>query len=163
MNFWFDFLDTTGEFNRYSVHNIGSRSKATNDDKIKAIYFRETPNVIFDIGGESKQLNRRENWTKPGYCYINIPANYEYLFTISTRGKNAMDVIEEYLYNYTYPASALSLTSIPIYYLTPNTLIYVDDSETGIVGEYILQKYSIQLGLGAQMSINAVETAKRIY
>ena len=160
LNFWFDFIDTTGELNKYSVHNIGLRSKATNDDKIKAIYFREVPNVIFDVNGEHTQ---KDKWTKPGYCYINIPAGLNALFHISSRGKNAMDVVEEYLYNYTYPASAISLTTVPIYHLTPNTLIYVDDKQTGIVGEYIMQKYSIQLGLGASMNISAVETAKRLY
>ena len=35
------------DMERFSVHNIGLRSKAINDDKIKSIYFRETPNVIF--------------------------------------------------------------------------------------------------------------------
>jgi hypothetical protein len=84
-------------------------------------------------------------------------------FHISSRGKNMMDVIEEYLYSYTYPISSITLTSIPIYYLTPNTLIYVHDDNTGIAGEYIMNKFSIQLGLSATMSINAVETAKRIY
>jgi len=74
-----------------------------------------------------------------------------------------MDVVEEYLYTYTYPASAMTLNVVPIYYLTPNTLIYINDKETGAIGEYIMQKFSIQLGLNAQMSINAIETAKRIY
>lgn len=160
LNFWFDFIDTTGELNKYSVHNIGLRSKATNDDKIKAIYFRETPNVIFTVGNNKTEKNK---WVKPGYCYINIPAGLNALFTISSRGKNAMDVIEDYLYSYTYPATAVTIATVPIYYLKPNTLIYINDKNTGIVGEYIAQKYSIQLGATAQMSINAVETAKRLY
>ena len=160
LNFWFDFIDTTGELNKYSVHNIGLRSKATNDDKIKAIYFRETPNVIFTVGNNKTEKNK---WVKPGYCYINIPAGLNALFTISSRGKNAMDVIEDYLYSYTYPATAVTIATVPIYYLKPNTLIYINDKNTGIVGEYIAQKYSIQLGATAQMSISAVETAKRLY
>lgn len=160
LNFWFDFIDTTGELNKYSVHNIGLRSKATNDDKIKAIYFRETPNVIFTVNSNKTE---KDKWVKPGYCYVNIPAGLNALFTISSRGKNAMDVVEEYLYSYTYPATAITLTTIPIYHLTPNTLIYVNDKDTGIIGEYIMQKYSIQLGANAQMSISAVETAKRLY
>ena len=159
LNFWFDFIDTTGELNKYGVNNIGLRSKATNDNKIKAIYFREVPNVIFETPDKVKT----KGWVKPGYCYIQIPEAYMDYFHISSRGKNMMDVIEEYLYSYTYPISSITLTSIPIYYLTPNTLIYVDDKQTGIVGEYIMQKYSIQLGLGASMSISAVETAKRLY
>ena len=74
-----------------------------------------------------------------------------------------MDVIDEYLYSYTYPASAVNLNTVPIYYLSPNTLIYLEDKETGAVGEYIAQKFSIQLGTSAQMTINAVQTAKRLY
>ena len=85
------------------------------------------------------------------------------LFAISSQGKNALDVVEDYLYSYTYPASAVTLNVVPIYYLTPNTLIYINDKTTGAVGEYIMQKFSIQLGLAAQMTINAIETAKRIY
>lgn len=159
LNFWFDFLDTTGELNKYSVCNIGQRSKATNDDKIKAIYFRETPNVIFELADNIEQAN----WIKPGYAHIRIPKGLDNMFAISSRGKNAMDVIQEYLYTYTYPISAITLNAVPIYYLTPNTLIYVDDVATGTVGEYIMQKFSFQFGLTSQMTINAVETAKRIY
>ncbi len=85
------------------------------------------------------------------------------MFSISSRGKNAMDVVQEYLYSYTYPASAVTINVVPIYYLTPNTLIYVDDKATNTIGEYIMQKFSIQFGATSQMTINAVETAKRIY
>ena len=161
LNFWFDFLDTSGDLNKYSVSNIGQRSKATNDTTIKAIYFRETPNVIFYKTEEDQ--HKQENWRKPGYCYMHVPAGLDNLFSISSRGKNAMDVIDEYLYSYTYPASAVNLNTVPIYYLSPNTLIYLEDKETGAVGEYIAQKFSIQLGTSAQMTINAVQTAKRLY
>jgi hypothetical protein len=74
-----------------------------------------------------------------------------------------LDVVEEYLYKYVYPISSVTLSVIPIYHLSPNTLIYINDPDTGIIGEYILKKYSIQMGLASQMSISAVETTKRIY
>ena len=161
LEFWFDFLDSEdSEINKYSVHNVGLRSKATNDDKIKAIYFREIPNVIFDLNEETTQ---KDNWIKPGYCYMQIPPSFQDFFVISSRGKNCMDVIDDYLYQYTYPATNITINTVPIYYLSPNTLIYISNSESKMVGEFILQKYSIQLGLNSQMSINAVQTAKRIY
>lgn len=160
LNFWFDFIDTTGSLSQYGVNNIGLRSKATNDDKIKSIYFRETPNVLFSAVDKA-DVNKQ--WMKPGYCHVSIPPTLNDLFTISTRGKSAFDVLQDDLYNYTYPATSITLTSVPIYYLTPNTLIYVNDKDTNIVGEYILQKYSIQLGLNSQMAISAVETPRRIY
>ena len=163
LNFWFDFLDTTGNLNKYSVHNIGQRTKATNDDKIKAIYYRETPNVIFYTSDKEKTDQIKHNWVKPGYCHLHIPAGLMGLFNMSARGKNAMDVVEDYLYSYTYPASSVTISTVPIYYLIPNTLIYLDDPETGVVGSYIMTKFSLQLGANGSMNINAVETATRIY
>ena len=74
-----------------------------------------------------------------------------------------MDVVEDYLYQYAYPINSISFNSIPIYYLTPNTLIYLNDKDTGVVGEYILQRYSIQLGTASQMNISAIQTTKRLY
>ncbi len=161
LNFWFDFLDAGdgNNINKYGVNIIGQRTKAANDTAIKSIYFRETPNVIFDFGDEDVQ----KKWLKPGYSYIKIPNIYKGIFTLSTRGKNAMDVIEDYLYQYAYPINTISFNSIPIYYLSPNTLIYLNDKKTGAVGEYILQKFSIQLGLNSQMNISAIQTTKRIY
>jgi hypothetical protein len=47
LNFWFDFLDTQGELNQFSVKAVGSRTKSINDTAVKSIYFRETPDVIF--------------------------------------------------------------------------------------------------------------------
>jgi len=47
--FWIDFIDTTygGDLAQYGVPYIGDRSKTVNDDKIKAIYYRDTPPVVF--------------------------------------------------------------------------------------------------------------------
>ena len=47
LNFWIDFLDNDSDMAKYSVYDIGDRTKTLNDDKIEAIYFRETPNIIF--------------------------------------------------------------------------------------------------------------------
>jgi hypothetical protein len=64
LNFWFDFLDTEGELSQFSVKAIGCRPKAINDTNIKAIYFKNTPNVLFikDI----TEVNK----SKVGYKYI---------------------------------------------------------------------------------------------
>ena len=47
LNFWFDFMDSQGKMNDYSVSVVGNRPKVVNDTNIKSIYFRETPTVIF--------------------------------------------------------------------------------------------------------------------
>ena len=47
LNFWFDFMNIDGELAQFSVPVIGNRPKAINDKDVKAIYFKETPTVIF--------------------------------------------------------------------------------------------------------------------
>ena len=39
---------TVEELSQFNVKNIGPRTKSINDTNIKSIYFRETPNVIFE-------------------------------------------------------------------------------------------------------------------
>jgi hypothetical protein len=40
-------LDVDGELNQFSIPAVGDRPKVVNDKDVKAIYYMETPNVIF--------------------------------------------------------------------------------------------------------------------
>jgi hypothetical protein len=64
LDFWFDFLDNESSVASYGVQKIGSRTKPINDNKIKSIFFRKTPEVIFitDINAEETFLQ--------GYKYL---------------------------------------------------------------------------------------------
>jgi hypothetical protein len=44
--FWFDFCDDA-YLEKYKPSNIGRRTKVVNDNEIKAIFYEETPNVLF--------------------------------------------------------------------------------------------------------------------
>jgi hypothetical protein len=75
LNFWFDFLDS-GELMQYDVKSVGCRPKSINDSNVKAIYFRETPNVLFIQPGQEKESG--------AYAYIKIPLAYvNTMFSIS--------------------------------------------------------------------------------
>ena len=155
--FWFDFLDTDGELSQYSVARVGDRPKAVNDTKVKAIYFRETPQVIF-----VDNLNRVQE-KKSGYTYAQLPTHMEYLFHISSQGKSAKDVLDNYLYSYSYCTESITLSAIPVYHLEPNTRIFVRDDRCGINGEYIVSRISFPLAANGTMSINATKVVDRIY
>ena len=47
---------------KYSVYAIGDRTKTLNDDKIKAIYFRETPTVIFFDPKKETAIDRKTGY-----------------------------------------------------------------------------------------------------
>jgi hypothetical protein len=77
LNFWFDFLDAQVDsaLGKYSVKNIGARTKSINDTNIKSIYFRETPGVIF-----INDITQNDGGT--GYKYIQVP-NIDTMFSVS--------------------------------------------------------------------------------
>lgn len=155
LNFWFDFLESEGELAKYSVYNIGDRPKAINDNNVKAIYFRETPDVIFteETIGETEQLG--------AYRYIQI-ANNENMFTISPQGKSAKDKLDELLNQHSYSIESATINCIPIYYLEPNVRIHIFDKETNIDGEYIVSKFTIPLTHNGTMSITATKVVDTI-
>lgn len=154
LNFWFDFLDSEGELSQFSVKNVGCRPKAINDSNVKAIYFRETPDVIFSQNIiEDKQKSS-------AYTYIQIPLAYENaMFSISAQGKSAKQEIDNLLYKHSYCIENATITTIPIYYLEPNTKIYIQDEKTKLNGYYAMSKLSIPLTYNGTMSITATRAA----
>lgn len=163
LNFWFDFLDTEGELSKYSVQNIGSRPKAENNADVKAIYFREIPNVIFfdETTTDEELMEQRE--MKQGYTFIKLPEKMENLFSISSQGQSAKDMLDHMLYNYAYCTESISLSTIPVYYLEPNTRIFVRDDKSGINGEYLVERISLPLGHNGSMSISATKAVENMY
>ena len=156
--FWFDFLDTNdNELSKYSVPVIGARPKVENSNDIKAIYYGETPTIIFEDPN-----NSLSNKHQTGYRYFNLP-NYYNMFVRSTQGKTAKDAIDTLLYNHTYCTESVTIQSVPIYYLQPNTLIHISDTEANIDGDYIISKMTVPLSYNGTMSITGVKTVQRIY
>ena len=160
LNFWFDFLDTEGDLSKFSVKRIGDRPKAENNTNIKAVYYRETPNVIF----VSTEEERNElKTTKPGYTFLSLNNNVEHLFTISSQGQSCKDKLNSLLYDCAVCKQGITLTTIPIYYLQPNTRIFITDLESGINGEYLISRLSYNLNYNGTLSITASKAVDRIY
>ena len=152
--FWFDFLDTEGELGKYSANKIGSRSKVINEPAIKSIYYKETPEVQFIIlPTEAKELTKNNAYTK-----IQIQDNMTGLFYRSTQGNAAVSRANELISEYTATAEGVNLTCIPIYYLEPNTRIYIDG-----IGDCTLDRISYNLSYNGTMSISGNKILKTFY
>jgi hypothetical protein len=79
INFWIDFLDTSGEMGRYSVRAIGQRPKNINDSNITSIYYRKVPNLIYYDATEIESIYDK----KTGYSYIGLTPALKNCITIS--------------------------------------------------------------------------------
>ena len=156
LNFWIDFLEPVGELAKFSIPAIGDRPKVVNEDKATAIVFKEIPNIILY---NSLQPNistlKSEIMDKGGYTFVSAPEWFMSYLRISSRSLCVKDKIDELLYKHTYCTENISLTSIPIYYLQPNTRIYIQDNTTQINGEYIVSRITLPLTYNGTMSITA--------
>ena len=161
LNFWFDFLDTESELGQFNVKEIGIRSKVVNDKDVTSIYFKEVPQVVFvKPGSVSDYLQEYKSAT--GYTIVNAVSGLEDMFSISAQGKSAQEALDSLLYNHSYCIESISLKTIPIYHLEPNTRIFVKDEVSKIDGDYIISKISIPLTYNGQMSINATKAPSRL-
>ena len=152
--FWFDFLDS--DLFKFSTQYVGTRSEAVNDKDVSAIYYRETPTVIF------KSPNETQYEHKPGYTYVNLQSYMENLFTVSKTRKSAWDKISDLLYKHSYCIESINIQAIPVYYLEPNTRIFIRDDKSGINGEYIVSKITIPLTFNGTMSLTATKAVESI-
>lgn len=146
LNFWFDFIDpeSVSTMRPFEVQKIGTRSLVKQEKGVKAIYYPKVPEMYF------------------GAAAFQLPKAMEKYFAISSRGQSAFDAINNYLYNHTYITESITISSVPIYHLEPNTKILIDDNERDIKGEYIVDKLTIPLTYNGMMTINATK-APEIY
>lgn len=156
LNFWFDFLDTEGELKNFSVQAIGRRQKVVNDDKVKSIYFKSVPLAIFYTDSSDREK-------KEGYSYFRMGQGMDNFFDKSTQGKSAQEELNTLLYQHTCAQETISLSAVPIYYLNPNTLIYVkDDKNLDINGKYAITRFSIPLSHNGLMNITATKIVDKL-
>ena len=153
--FWIDFLDVKGEISNYNIDKIGIRSKVVNENSIKSIYFKEIPEVLFNVNDEENLITNNE---RTAYTILYIDANTKELFDRSSQGMSAIQKINELIYQHTITTTSITLTSLPIYYLEPNTRIYVEG-----YGDYTLDKISYSLNYNGTMSLSGTKINKEFY
>ena len=98
-----------------------------------------------------------------GYIYIRVNSSFNGFFNISSQGKTAHEEMESLLYNHTYAADTVNITSIPIYYLQPNTRISIKDAGVGVEGEYIVSRITLPLNYNGMMQLTASKVAETIF
>ena len=164
LDFWFDFLDGGTELQQFSVPIAGDRTKVINADKASAIVFRDVPPfIVYDKDEQDVEELKRRRQLESAYVFIQLQKGYSQYFTISYRSTSVKNKIDELLYNYAYCIENITITALPVYYLEPNTRIYVQDKTTNIEGEYLVSKITIPLTYNGTMTINATKAPNRLY
>lgn len=159
LNFWLDFIDTGSEIGRYSVNEIGRRTKVVNSSDITSVYNMEVPDIIF-IEGLDQDLIAQ--YRGIGQRFFVLTQEYYDLFSISSTGASCFDRVREMMYQNLNYNTTISITCLPKYYMEPNNIIYIEDKESNISGNYQITQFTLPLAYNGTMSITATQVLTRV-
>ena len=164
LQYWFDYIDPIGGLHDISVDAIGPKVHSYQQDKIKKLYDAEIPSVVM-IDAGSTPISRASLIAKcegQGQAYSNVTSQIYKSVSLGTVGYSAQETARDLLYTYTDYTAAISITSIPIYYLDANVRITVQDRAAGIYGDYVVKTINLPLDAENTMSISATRALERV-
>lgn len=163
LKYFIDYLEPANELHDYSVDNLNSKVYSYQQDNINKLYLLDVPDVILlEVGSENYE-KWQDRCDLEGQAYSNINPNLYSQFAIGTVGYAAQETARELLYQYTNYSESITIQSMPIYYLEPNTRITVNDKASNIFGDYIINSISLPLDASkGTMSIQAKRALERI-
>ena len=162
IDYFLDFIDSGAEISKFSISNIGRRSQIITDSKVNCVFEPDIPDfILIEKGKEDTDIKRKECETK-GQNYVQMDSSIFNLLTTGGSKNSAYNYVRELLYQYTSYNESISIQSVPIYYLEPNTRITVQDKESNIFGDYMISNISIPLDINSTMSISATRALERI-
>ena len=161
LDYFLDFVTPLSKLGGISVKSIGRRSKVLNDKGINCVFEPEVPDYILISTKENTEINRRFCVTK-GYDYIQVD---DFIIDGLSKGghyNSAFATVQDLLYQHTSYNESITINCLPIYYLEPNTRIYVHDEKSDIQGDYVIKSLSLPLDINGTMTITAGKAMDKI-
>ena len=162
IDFFLDFIDTTSSLAQFSVSNIGRRTAVLVDDMVNCIFEPDNPDIVIIQAGTAETSEIREECENRKQEYVQVKIELYSLLSNGGSLRSAYEQMRKELYQYTNYNEQVSLTTLPIYYLEPNTRITIQDSESGIGGDYIIKSISVPLDINGTMNISCTKALERI-
>lgn len=164
IDFFLDIIDTGSEVGRYGVPNIGRRSVVVEEDEINSVFEKDIPDVVFlnkDELSVEELRKMQQEMNARGQDWYQIDSIFSSLLATGGVLNSAYYRVTQLLYQHTNMDSAISISTLPIYYLEPNTRITINDSETGVFGDYIISTISLSLDVSSTMEISAYKAIEQ--
>ena len=168
IGYYLDFIDEDSQLGQYSVSNIGRRAKiiGDNNEGINCVFEPQIPDLVYlnkqDYASEDEMREVQARLSNLGQKWTQVPDQLYSLFSQGGTLNSCFEKIKDLLYQYTHVNNTISITTLPIYYLEPNTRITVEDAPAGIYGDYIIQSISLPLDISSTMNINAYKALQKI-
>ena len=171
--YYFDMIDTKGDYGEFSVGAIGKRTKTIIDDKVGLMYPPVVPNMVI-INTEMDEIEKNKliaELNRTGQNFVLLSKNPEAtgspqvsfdVFTQAPYSKDAFSVIREQLYQHTNFNESITINCLPLYFLNTNERIEVFHESSNIYGDYMIKSINLPLSPESLMSITAIRAQQRI-
>ena len=163
LTYFFDYLEPSEDLYDCSIDTIDARVYSYQQDKIKRLYNTDIPDtIIININEDpDKRAEIIARCELEGQSYSNVSEALFKDLAECTNGYTAQETMRDLLYQYTNYKESISISCVPIYHLTVNTRITVQDRSSGIYGDFIINSINLPLGSGT-MTISASRALERI-
>ena len=116
-----------------------------------------------DVSHEDKILALQRKECNDNYQpYTQISEEVYNNLAIGGYANGAYDLIKYELFCHTNYQKTISLTTLPVFYLEPNSRVELSDSSTNTFGDFMVQNISLTLGPGANMAVTLNQVNERL-
>lgn len=155
LDYWLDFIDSDAAISKISIGNIGRRTQSKEMSEINCVFEPEPEDLIFIEAGQDDTETRRNECIARNQDYTQVgPEIYDNL-AVGGVSNSAYNEVRNMLYQGSSYNEAISISTLPIYYLEPNTRITAFDIDSDIHGDYIIKSISLPLDINGTSNISA--------
>lgn len=155
LDYWLDFIDSDAAIAKIRVDNIGRRTQSKEMSEINCVFEPEPEDLVFIETGQDDTQTRRQECIARNQDFSQVgPEIYENL-AIGGASNSAYNEIRNMLYQGSSYNESISISTLPIYYLEPNTRITAFDIDSDIHGDYIIKSISLPLDINGTSNISA--------
>ena len=159
INYFLDFISTGNpKIAQISIKNIGRRSYVTDKGKNANCVFEEwIPDVIIVKKGEST-----DDVTNRGFRFSQVSEDVYNNLDIGGSNYSAYEQIRQTLHEFTNYNESVSIQTVPLYFLEPNTRITINNPNSAIAGDYVINSMSFSLDNEGLLTINASKAVEKV-
>lgn len=162
MDYFLDFIDTNSRMQYISKNEIGNRSYAVQLEELNCVFEPVMPDVILINIDDPNASTIRNECIRKNQVFYQVSSNIYDMLNTGGTFNSCYEYIRQLIHQYTNYNENISITCIPLYFLQPNTRIYLRDDESGIEGDFVINTISFGLNAGNNMTITATKALSKI-
>lgn len=162
LTYFLDFIDSNAEISKFSVSNIGRRSLVESSDSFNCVFEPDIPDFVLIESGQADTAKKRQECEDKGQPYIQVSSNIYNMLALGGSSNSCFVEIKNLLYNHTKYNESIQVQCLPIYQIEPNIRIGVQDVQSNIFGDYMINTISLPLAPNGTMSISATRALEKL-